>query len=231
MGIRVGVGVGGVLGGVSAGRSVCTGRVITCGSSTLTIWKGWANPALATRNLCSLLTAGRSPSALYLQRYRSASLDRARPCMSSCTAGTPSRTKRAKSDWSRREYFWKARFLTTGGSWLWSPMRTTRLRRERAVAASGSWRTIGIKVSISMICAASSIIRLSYWNERRMRSCRLMAACVHVIAITWQESTISDIWGEWGVICGENGLGEKFKKLELTSDIWGEWGVTYGENG
>ena len=30
---------------------------------------------------------------------------------------------------------------------------------------------------------------------------------------------------------GENGSGEKFKKLELHSEIWGEWCVTYGENG
>ena len=26
-------------------------------------------------------------------------------------------------------------------------------------------------------------------------------------------------------------MGEKFKKLELNSEIWGEWGVTHGENG
>ena len=35
-----------------------------------------------------------------------------------------------------------------------------------------------------MICAASSMTRLSYWNARLTKSLRLMAACVHVIATT-----------------------------------------------
>ena len=37
----------------------------------------------------------------------------------------------------------------------------------------------------SMICAASSMMRLSYWKASAIRSLRLMAACVHVIATTW----------------------------------------------
>jgi len=49
--------------------------------------------------------------------------------------------------WSSREYFWKARFLTTGGSWWWSPISATRLSRERPVAASGFCSTIGMKAS------------------------------------------------------------------------------------
>lgn len=43
-----------------------------------------------------------------------------------------------------------------GGSWLWSPMSTTRLRR-----AESAWRTSGMKVSTSSTWAASSISTLS----------------------------------------------------------------------
>merc|ERR1719491_1817565 len=63
-------------------------------------------------------------------------------------------------------------------------MRMTRLRRKRPVAGSGFCSTIGMKVSISMICAASSMTRLSYWKPSATRSRRLIAACVHVMAIT-----------------------------------------------
>eukprot|EP00959_Pyramimonas_sp_CCMP1952_P037362 781637-Pyramimonas_sp.AAC.2 len=45
--------------------------------------------------------------------------------------GVPRRTKRVKRDWSMWEYFWKAMFFTTGGSWWWSPISTTRFSRDR----------------------------------------------------------------------------------------------------
>ena len=105
-------------------------------------------------------------------------------CRSSSIVGTPSLTKRAKSDWSSFEYFANDMLFTTGGSWWWSPIRTMRLSRERFVAASSFCSTIGMKVSTSMICAASSITSVSYWKPRESISRRLMAACVHVIAIT-----------------------------------------------
>lgn len=53
-------------------------------------------------------------------------LARARPCASRSMVGTPRRTKRVKSDCSMLEYFWKAMFLMTGGSWWWSPIMIQR---------------------------------------------------------------------------------------------------------
>ena len=112
-------------------------------------------------------------------------------------------------------------FFTTGGSWWWSPMRTTRFRRlwpssGRCRAGQGGWTpqggaeacrtakqqrcgkgataaaeaatrtshpprppsctapptcsSMGMKVSISRICALSSISRLSYLNPRSRNS-------------------------------------------------------------
>ena len=51
------------------------------------------------------------------------------PWASRSTVGTPRRTKRVKRDCSMLEYFWKAMFLMTGGSWWWSPIMIHRFRR------------------------------------------------------------------------------------------------------
>ncbi len=42
--------------------------------------------------------------------------ERTRTCAFNWMYGVPRRTKRVKSDWSRWLNFWKAMFLTTGGS-------------------------------------------------------------------------------------------------------------------
>jgi len=47
--------------------------------------------------------------------------------------------------WSRWEYFWKATFLTTGGSWWRSPIRMQRF--SRLCPSSGRWSSMGMNVS------------------------------------------------------------------------------------
>lgn len=51
------------------------------------------------------------------------------PWASRSTVGTPSLTRRVKSDCSMLQNFWNAIFLMTGGSWWWSPIMIHLFRR------------------------------------------------------------------------------------------------------
>lgn len=87
-------------------------------------------------------------------------LGRARPWASNSTYGTPSRTILVNKLCSILQYFWNAMFFTTGGSWWWSPIMIQRFNRD--LPSWGFWSSKGMKVSISRICADSSIRMLSY---------------------------------------------------------------------
>ena len=75
-------------------------------------------------------------------KWQDTDLALARPWASRSTVGTPSLTKRVKSDCSMLENFWKAMFLMTGGSWWWSPIMIHRF--SRLLPSSGFWDSEGI---------------------------------------------------------------------------------------
>lgn len=87
---------------------------------------------------------------------------------------------RVKRDCSMFEYFWNAMFLMTGGSWWWSPIMIQRLSRLKP--SSGFCSNRGMKVSISRICAASSIKMLSYLKPKSKDTSILLAQSN---GITW----------------------------------------------
>jgi len=104
----------------------------------------------------------------------------ARPCPSKSTVGTPNLTMRVKRDCSILEYFWNAMFLITGGNWWWSPIMIQRLSRLKP--SSGFCSSKGINVSISRICADSSIRMLSYLKPENKD---MLALLVQYNKVTW----------------------------------------------